>query len=197
MLKIIKPEHQCYYKARVDLFMGLVSLYQDVSLTPEEQAQAVFIIGEDEEYGVYGGAVLQKRYVDELQSPLQSIVSTLTPQREEIWVGTLSCFIEETMPISPTREDCHRLFYKNLFEKFVEFGGIEDTGYLCLTLNPFEHLRTKNRGFWPYIIEVKPQDSRDGYFHGILPLSPQKDSFYNPVRPTFPAHTPSYSKLAA
>src|SRR3972149_7505739 len=175
MLKIIDPTQQCYYKARIDLLMGLMRFYQDIPLSYEEQTRATFIIGEDEGSGVYGGSVLHKKSVTDLQSQLKSIVSALTPHMEEVWVGTLSFFLEDKkLPLSVEGAGGYQKFYKNLLEKFVEFGHEEGIGFLCLTLNPFEHLRTKNRGFWPYIVEVKPQDSLDGLFHGILPLSEKK-----------------------
>ncbi len=189
MLKIIEPTQQCYYKGRIDLLMGLMRLYQDIPLSYEEQTQATFIVGEDEESGIYGGSILHKKRVTELQSQLKGIVSTLTPQMEEVWVGTLSFFIEDKRaPFNASGGSCHQKFYKNLLEKFMEFGHQEGISYLCLTLNPFEHLRTKNRGFWPYILEVKPQDSLDGLFHGILPLSERKYKLQSPLRPAlFPA----------
>lgn len=184
MLKIIEPTQQCYYKARIDLLMGLMRLYQDIPLSYEEQTRATFIVGEDEECGIYGGSILHKKNVTDLQSQLKGVVSTLTPQMEEVWVGTLSFFIEDKKePFNVHGGGCHQKFYKNLLEKFMEFGNKEGIGYLCLTLNPFEHLRTKNRGFWPYILEVKPQDSLDGLFHGILPLSEKKYKLHSHLRP--------------
>lgn len=197
MLKTIEPTQQCYYKGRIDLLMGLMRLYQDIPLSYEEQTQATFIVGEDEESGIYGGSILHKKNVTELQSQLKGIVSTLTPHMEEVWVGTLSFFIEDKRASFNTNgSDYHQKFYKELLEKFMEFGRQEGIGYLCLTLNPFEHLRTKNRGFWPYILEVKPQDSLDGLFHGILPLSQRKYKLHSPLRPTLLPAAPQ-ARLAA
>lgn len=175
MLKIIEPKHQCYYKSRVDLLMGLMRLYQDIPITTEEQARATFIVGEDENSGIYGGAILHQKSVNDLQSQLKGIVSTLSPEIEDVWVGTLAFLVEDKkMSLNSGSFTPPQKFYKNLLEKFIEFGETEGVRFLCLTLNPFEHLRTKNRGFWPYILEVKPQDSLDGLFHGILPLSERK-----------------------
>jgi hypothetical protein len=197
MLKTIEPTQQCYYKGRIDLLMGLMRLYQDIPLSYEEQTQATFIVGEDEECGIYGGSILHKKSVRDLQSQLKGIVSTLTPHMEEVWVGTLSFFIEDKRAsFNGSGADCHQKFYKELLEKFMEFGRQEGIGYLCLTLNPFEHLRTKNRGFWPYILEVKPQDSLDGLFHGILPLSQRKYKIHSPLRPTLLPTAPQ-ARLAA
>jgi hypothetical protein len=175
MLKIIEPKHQCYYKGRVDLLMGLMRLYQDIPLTTEEQTRATFIVGEDDTSGIYGGAILHQKSVNELQTQLKGIVSTLSPQMEDVWVGTLAFLVEDNkMSSNAGNFTPPQKFYKSLLEKFMEFGNAEDVRFLCLTLNPFEHLRTKNRGFWPYILEVKPQDSLDGLFHGILPLFERK-----------------------
>lgn len=194
MFKNISPSYQRYYKGRIDLFMGLMGLYQDVSLVSEEQRQATFIIGEDGNNGLYGGAVLHKYSVSDLQGQLQAVISTFDPEREEIWMGTLSCFIEDKVLSLDDKMAAYKAFYRELFEKFMEFGEEEKVRYLCLTLNPFEHRRTKNKGLWPYILEIQPQESLDGLFHGILSLSARKAKGYGS---THSIHFPSFPQLAA
>lgn len=184
MLKVIEPDSHCYYRSRIDFLMGSMRLYQNIPLTTEEQKRATFIVGTDEASNIYGGAILYKKSVRGLQAQLTNVVSTLSPQVEDVWGGTLSFLIAEKASALPTdRANDTQKFYKDLFKNFVEFGHQKEIGFLCLTLNPFEHLRTKNRGFWPYILEVKPQDSLDGLFHGILPLSEKKHKTYIYLQP--------------
>lgn len=194
MFKNISPSYQRYYKGRIDLFMGLMGLYQDVSLVSEEQRQATFIIGEDENQVISGGAILHKYGVSDLPHQLQAVISTFDPHKEEIWMCTLSCFIEDKVLPLEDKVVAYKAFYRNLFEKFIEFGDEEKVRYLCLTLNPFEHRRTKNKGLWPYILEIQPQDSLDGLFHGILSLSPRKVKAYGS---THSIHFPTSPQLAA
>lgn len=191
MLKIIEPDSQRYYRSCIDLLMGSMQLHQNIPLTTEEQKRATFIIGIDEASNIYGGAILYKKSVRDLQAQLTDVVSTLIPEAEDVWGGTLSFLMAEkasALPIDRANET--QKFYKDLLVKFIEFGHQKEIRFLCLTLNPFEHLRTRTRGFWPYILEVKPQDSLDGLFHGILPLPEKKYQKQAYLRPTFtlPAH---------
>ncbi len=183
MLKTIAPKSQYYYRSRVEVLLGAMRLYQDIPLIPEEQAISTFIIGENHEAQMYGGAVLYQKGVGDLHPRLAQIVSSLDPHKEDVWVGTVSYFTDNNKPLMSAQEhSASQKFYKTLFEAFLEFGHQQKAGFLCLTLNPSEHLRTKNKGFWPYVIEVTPQESLDKLFHGILPLSETKEKTNDVVR---------------
>ncbi len=175
MLKIIGPKEHCYYRSRIDLVMGMMQFSQNISLSSEEQDVSPFIIGEDENCDVYGGAVLYKKSVATLHDHLKGVISAIIPQKEEVWGGSLSLFIDDKMPsLGMADSDFYHEFYKNLLEEFISFGEKEGVRFLCLTLDPLEYLRTKKKGLWPYILEVTPQHSLDGLFHGILSLSKRK-----------------------
>ena len=77
-------------------------------------------------------------------------------------------------PLRNNELDGCQKFYQDLLEKFMEFGQKTKADFLYLTLCPFEYERTKNKGFWTYVLEIKPEESPDGLFHGILPLSAQQ-----------------------
>jgi hypothetical protein len=47
MFKLIEPKNYPYYRARIDLLIGLMQLTQNISLTYEEQARSTFIVGEE------------------------------------------------------------------------------------------------------------------------------------------------------
>ena len=57
-----------------------------------------------------------------------------------------------------------------------------------------EYLCTEAIGFWPYVIEVRPQDSFDGLFHGVLFLTPNPSQATLKISETL--HTKT-TKLAA
>src|SRR5436190_539015 len=94
MFKTIEPKSQRYYRSRVDLLLGAMRLYQDIPLTLEEQEIATFIIAENHEAEMYGGAVLHKKGVSDLHPRLARLVSNLAPHKEDVWVGTVSFFNE-------------------------------------------------------------------------------------------------------
>ena len=42
--------------------------------------------------------------------------------------------------------------------------------FLYMVREPGEYFCTEAIGFWPYVFEVRPCESLDGLFHGILSL---------------------------
>jgi hypothetical protein len=177
MFKLIEPKHYPYYRGRTDLLVGLMQLSQDISLSYEEQACSTFVVGEEDAGTVFGGAILNERHVNTLPVSLQKAVSASVPHMDYVWTGTLALCIENEQRGSGFA----RLFYRNLLKQLDEFGHQEDIGFLSLTLNPREYLRTKDEGFWPYVSEITPSKSSDGLFHGVLALSARKAKV--PVRP--------------
>ncbi len=129
---------------------------------------------------IYGGALLYQRNVSDLPLAFQHFVfvssqETLT-ESPLIWGSTTSFFMSpySHSPLRNNELDGCQKFYQDLLEKFMEFGQKTKADFLYLTLCPFEYERTKNKGFWTYVLEIKPEESPDGLFHGILPLSAQQ-----------------------
>jgi hypothetical protein len=171
MFTLIESNEYCYYKNRIDLLIELMNLHQELPFSYEERACSTFIIGEG--LYTYGGAVLLKRHIDDLQSEIKGVVSSLSPNQNYIWTGTLSLCIENKLVSSMARRD--EIFYKNLFKTLKHFGKKNNIDLLYLTLNSAEHHRTKSKRLWPYILEINPQDSLDGLFHGLIHLSENND----------------------
>lgn len=73
--------------------------------------------------------------------------------------------------LTPESEYHLQSFYRELYEGFVEFGRIKGIGFLIMKLSPKVYNSTKIYGLWPYVVELKPDNSLDGLFHGILPLT--------------------------
>lgn len=40
---------------------------------------------------------------------------------------------------------------------------------------------TKELGLWPYVVELKPEATLDGLFHGILPLRGREYKAYQKI----------------
>ncbi|MBX9786076.1 MAG: hypothetical protein K2Y08_01940 [Alphaproteobacteria bacterium] len=176
MFRTIEPKDYSYYRARIDLFIGLIKLKQDLPLSCEEQAYSTFIIDEGENGIIYGGAVLYKQSVNTLPTQLRTFLSTCVVNGEDVWVCTPALCFESTN-ISSTNKDklnFSQAFYSRLLQKLNEFGKEKSIDFLCLTLNSFERLRIKDKKVWSCLLEVGPKKNLNSFFYGILPLSHQK-----------------------
>ena len=190
MLEMIRPKGHpsphARYRSRIDLLMGIIKYSQDLPLTGEEQ-QATFVLGlaEDTEDkylhkgDLYGGALIYQRSAAHLPFSFKGLLAS--PSQENIWSGAISFFINPlnrkslTTPPEVKRrqldsDDGFHLFYTALLEKFMEFGHENHIDFLYLTLPPREYHNTKTKGNWSYAIEISPEESPDGLFHGILSL---------------------------
>lgn len=166
MLKLIEPKDHYNYRSRINIFLGLLDFYQNITVHSEEQGQCSFILDEEENGHINGGAILFKKSLNDLDKNIEKLVTAFPLESDFVWASTLVFCHPSQVLLNSFQE-----FYENLLESYKEFAYKKDINYLCLTLNPLEYLRTKSKGCWPYIMEVKPQESIDGLFHGILPLS--------------------------
>ncbi|MBY0272275.1 MAG: hypothetical protein K2X02_02505 [Alphaproteobacteria bacterium] len=172
MLNIIEPKNYRAYQTRIDSFLDLLKVYQNFSLPTEELEDATFIIASDNEYGVYGGTLLLKKDIWSLERRIRDIVLTFQPEMDTLWTGRIGFYRGHESPFSLANNlEKYFDFYRNLLEAFNDFGNKEEITFLCLTLNPIEHLKLNNYGFWEYVAKILPHESLDALFHGILPLS--------------------------
>ena len=174
MLNIIKPQDHQYHKASINSFLGLLKAYQSFSFPEQEKEKATFIIGSDNTWGVYGGAVLYQQKVSELYKDIGKIVSNFQPERESVWVARLGLYRGDESYYTLEELDLRESFYRNLLKHFIEFGEKENLDFLVLSLCSSDSHQTKRHGSWPYILEIRAADSSDNLFHGILSLDPQK-----------------------
>lgn len=176
MFRIIEPKDHSYYRARIDLFIGLIKLNQNLSLSCEEQACSTFILGEGEDGIVHGGAILQKQPINTLPTRLRTFLSTCVLNMEDVWVCTLALCLENPKCASLNKNELNftQVFYSRLLKKLNEFGKKKNVSFLCLTLSSFERLKIKDKEAWPCILEIDPKKSLEGIFYGILPLDQQK-----------------------
>ncbi|HUX79484.1 MAG TPA: hypothetical protein VMW10_07075 [Alphaproteobacteria bacterium] len=179
MFKIIEPNYHCFYKSLIDRFMDLTRSCSSLGLSQKDQNAATFILNDDRETGVYGGALLLKKKLNDFPPELVKTLADFISPQESMWRCIISLSVEKESPLYDTDEIMHfyQIFYRKLYNRLVGFGKKEETGFLCVSLDSGEYLCMEGLIVWPYVFEIKPQDSSDGLFHGILPLigSPYED----------------------
>lgn len=172
MLNIIEPKDHLANQKRIDSFLSLLKVYQDFSIPLEELENATFIIASDNEYGVYGGALLLKKSVWNLELCIRQTILTYQPDADEVWTGIIGYYKEHEGPLSGKQALKGYLdFYCDLLKFFNHFGNEKQISSLLLTLTQVEYLKSKNHKLWKYAYKVLPEESTDGLFHGILLLA--------------------------
>ena len=171
MFKLIEPKHHRSYKLLIDPLLGELEKNPALSCSFQDYRNATFIIAQDDKKGIYGGALLLKKRVSSLYREVGENMFPFTPQNEEVWSCTV-CIQVESKDRSLSYESFCKIFYRDLYEKLFEFGVKKKIDFFWMALAPVEYLSTKLLGFWPsYEIQVRPEESQDGLFHGILPLT--------------------------
>ena len=171
MMKIIKPKDYNLYQPKIEALLDLFSVYQNVELSSEEKRTATFMIAEDKERGVYGGAFLIQKPIEKLDEKTRDILNVFSSHKKKVWTANLCFCLDGNEPFSDLENlDLCQNFYERLFKKFIKFGKQEKTKFLVLTLRPTDLFRSKTYGHWPYLLEIEPKDSMDSLFHGLLSL---------------------------
>lgn len=173
MFKIIEPKYHCFYKRSIDRFMNLTRSCINLGFSQQDQNEATFILSDDREMGVYGGALLFKKKVNDFPPELVKMLADFVSPQDCMWKCIIFLSFEKECPLYDTEEIIHfcQIFYRKLYNRLVRFGKKEETGFLCISLDSREYLCMEELILWPYVFEFKPQDSTDGFFHGILPLT--------------------------
>lgn len=179
MFKIIEPEYHCFYKTLIDRFMELIKLHH-FNLSERDQNRATFILADTKNDGVCGGAFLLKRKLNEFSPELIIALSDFLSPAECVWECTIALSIEKGSLLYQMDGDDRfcQTFYRNLHNRLMLLGKKEGVGFLCISLESGEYLCTEGLISWPYVLELKPQDSSDGLFHGILPLIGSQSETY-------------------
>ena len=161
--KPLKPEREQFIESRT---------YAAPQLSEHERNLSTFILTEDEEKGVCGGALLLKKKSNDFPRELMGTLSSFVTQPEYIWKCHIFISFEKNGYLYKTNEvdSFSQVFYQNLYDRLIEFGRREGVGFLCVSLSSGEYLCTEEVVLWPYIFELKPRNSSDGFFYGILPL---------------------------
>jgi hypothetical protein len=173
MFKVIEPKYHCFYPSCINRFTERIKSRTHVRFSQREQNRATFILTNNEEKDFEGGAILLKKKLKDFPSELVNVLSDFVPSQEDMWQCVVFISFEKDSPLYETDEMLHfcQIFYRKLYNRLVGFGKKEGTGFLCVSLDSEEYLCTEGLISWPYVFELKPQDSCDGLFHGILPLT--------------------------
>lgn len=191
MFKLIEPNNQHSNESLITPF--LMTLQNDPVLRffSQHPDQATFIITSDEAKGIYGGALLSKKRLATLHPSLKKSMASFASEDGYVWMCTVSLSIKTDVLAYNFEAFCN-VFYRELYNTLHQFGQKEEINFLGVVLEPGEYLCTEVIGLWPYVMEIRPQDSSDGLFHGILSLP--KNQPYMCIKPSLPSYT---NQLAA
>lgn len=143
----------------------------------EEECKTTFLVTKGPEKNMLGGAWLLKKS----RADIQELIDALTSEDSYVWVCShvqLEFLSHQICSDSPDFVKILQIFYRDLYESLVEFGKKESISFLIIKLSEEAYRSTKKFGLWPYVVELKPHHSQDGFFHGILPLvGSQYESF--------------------
>lgn len=176
MFNIIEPKERQLHQSKIDSLLSLLKIYQDFTPSSEKIENALFIIAENEKFGVYGGAVIYLQNVRTLYHKLAAPLLEFLPKKDKTWCVRL-CFCadqDDRVLILETLELCEH-FYVNLYKILGKLGQKKRTPYFALTLPSKEYRNTVTYGHWSYLLGVSPCDSSDYHFHGLLALKPKKE----------------------
>ena len=173
MFTVIHPKYHCFCISSINHFMELIKSRTSLGLSKHDQNRATFILCDDHKNGVSGGAILLKNRLNDFPQELTNTLSDFVSSKDSIWKCRVFLTFEKESPLCATNEQDHfcQIFYRNLYNNLAEFGKREGTGFLCVSLDSGEYLCTEGLTFWPYIFELKPQNSSDGCFYGVLALT--------------------------
>lgn len=175
MFKTINTHEHRFYKSLIEPFLKELkaqnsSLYDSFSDFKETN----FILAYENPDRINGGAIIQKRKEVTLHPQIRERLDTYVHPNQDVWVGTI--FLELKSWISGQEYDCFsKIFFRKLYDALVSFGQQEKTGFLCLSLAAPQHLSTDHLEYWPYVLTIRPRDSKDGLFHSVLALSGTRD----------------------
>lgn len=143
MLKEITSKNYEFHKSNVDPLLDFLKIYQSFRLSSEERDKATFLIAEDDQRGVYGGAVLYPQKIspslalspsDTREKSLRKMFSAFQPEGQEYWTARIClCAAWETSTPILEIEKLLECFYQNLYQSFAQFGKKKGIEYLTLT----------------------------------------------------------------
>lgn len=169
MFQFIEPEEHFLYQSQILPFMEALADNPKLYDFFENWEEGVFLLTKNKTKQVQGGALLLKQSVEMLHPLIREHLKRFYPKMEDVWTGVVSLQIPEDLRGQDYQKFC-RFFYYALLADLIAFGIKENASFLCLTLEPVEYLSINLQAIWPYALEVNPQFSKDGLFHGILTL---------------------------
>lgn len=157
------------HKDLVNLFAKLIKEDSKLNGFFQDWQNTSFLLTQDAAKGIYGGALLHQTKLNSLPSKIARNLRAFSLLNGKIWACTF-CFHLKDNNFPSELEIYFKDLYKNLYKELSHFGAREKTSILYMMLQPGEYLCSGVLGFWPYRLEINPNESSDGLFHGILPL---------------------------
>ncbi len=164
--EIIESKKEIFENQHIDLITKKMKFF------PDNQDDVMFILGEEKKI-LRGGACLVKKRLKNIQEEVREFVAPL-PLHSYVWECSTICLetsYKDSVPETPELDYFFQGFYRGLYREFVEFGRMKGVGFLIMKLASEVYNSTKEWGLWPYVVELKPGNSPDGLFHGVLPLT--------------------------
>ena len=170
---IIESQQQIFKKQPIDLITKKMKLLQGNDRPLKEQNDIIFILIENIEKEIMGGACVLKKEFKNIQADVKEFITSLVLPKGDVWECS-SVYLETSLQyLPPGRPEAASFsfgFYRELFEGIVKFGQKKGIGFVIMKLYPEVYAATKEFGLWPYVVELSPESSSDGLFHGVLPL---------------------------
>jgi len=180
MIQIIHPKGQHAHQQKIGALLDLFKIYHNFHLSSELKENATFMIAEDDQRGVYGGAVLYPQKNDYLnfkseykdEAYLEYIASAFQSRRKEIWTARICLCIGQQNSSTPPLEliDLCESFYKNLYQELTIFKKKKRLGLIAFTLKLADVYETDAIQKWSVVYEIKLKEKSDGFLYGILDL---------------------------
>ena len=166
MLEFEKRDLNPFQKSYINSFLDKIKCHSSLNPFPRNIIQAKSIFTQDNTASNFGGAILLKQKISSVHRELRKTWAALCNDKDT-WMCTAGLSVGESIN---TEQVCKE-FYVSLYEMLCHFGKEEGINYLYVILSPGEYLSTEAMGFWPYVTEIRPHESYDGHFHGILSLT--------------------------
>ncbi len=193
MFETIDPSQHSSNTGLLEVFCEKIAKNKILSQFFQNREDSTFLLMNEESKGIFGGAFLVKNRMSSFEKRIRENMPAATRQAKEAWTCTVYLHLENENVF--TDFECFsKKFYVELYQKLSEFGHKEGIDYLSIVLIPGEYLCTEVLGFWPYVVEVRPSESGDGLFHGILSLLKSRPK---PNPKTWEAYLSEYNRLAA
>ncbi|MBY0500660.1 MAG: hypothetical protein K2P93_01490 [Alphaproteobacteria bacterium] len=178
MFNMIEPKDLDLHRISIDPLLKSIQENTALRRSFRDHKNATFIIAQDVFNGIQGGAVLTKKKLTGLRKKGPENKNSFLPYQDGSWMCTLSLYLDE-LNFNVDFEAVYKSFYFSLYKEFMAFGAKNKIESIYVTLTPGEYLCTEAIGFWPYLMEIRPHESLDGLFHGILCLTDKHPGTYN------------------
>lgn len=171
MFTTVLPQSHDLHRDSITLFEKLFDNNPNLNTPFQDKEKATYLIENNVLEGYVGGALLIKSKMSSLHRKMGYRDMALSCHKEEVWTCSISLQIQNA---TFDFEALGKIFYQRLYKELVKFGTANDVSFLYLILDPGEYLCTEALGFWPYVVENRPQESMDGLFHGLLSLAKER-----------------------